>query len=104
MGSLGAMHDSAASRERYRQNDSHAQKLVPEGVEGAVPYAGELKDVLTQYLGGLRAGMGYVGAADIEELRDKADFHRTSAAGKQESHPHDILITAEAPNYKGVVK
>lgn len=99
MGSLGAMTQHKASRERYRQTSERA--LVPEGVEGLVPYKGSLRDVLQQYLGGLRAGMGYVGAADIEELRSKAQFHRVTAAGQSESHPHDIHITKESPNYPG---
>jgi len=102
MGSLGAMLDSKSSRERYRQSESERRGLIPEGVEGLVPYKGPLGDVLLQYLGGLRAGMGYVGAADIEELREKADFHRVTAAGKAESHPHDIQITKESPNYSGL--
>jgi IMP dehydrogenase/GMP reductase len=99
MGSLGAMTQHKASRERYRQASERA--LVPEGVEGLVPYKGSLRDVLQQYLGGLRAGMGYVGAADIEALRAKAQFHRVTAAGQSESHPHDIHITKESPNYPG---
>jgi IMP dehydrogenase/GMP reductase len=99
MGSLGAMTQHKASRERYRQTSERA--LVPEGVEGLVPYKGSLRDVLQQYLGGLRAGMGYVGAANIEELRSKAQFHRVTAAGQSESHPHDIHITKESPNYPG---
>jgi IMP dehydrogenase len=100
MGSLSAMEASSASRERYRQGDMPSTKLVPEGIEGVVPFQGDLKDVLHQYLGGLRAGMGYVGAANIEELREKADFHRITGAGVVESHPHDIIITTDAPNYK----
>ncbi|MCB9640617.1 MAG: IMP dehydrogenase [Myxococcales bacterium] len=99
MGSLGAMTQHKSSRERYRQSSERA--LVPEGVEGLVAYKGALGDVLSQYIGGLRAGMGYVGAATIEELRAKAQFHRVTAAGQHESHPHDIKITKESPNYPG---
>lgn len=101
MGSLSAMMESRSSRERYRQESDEAEKLIPEGVEGMVPYKGRLRDVMYQYEGGLRSGMGYVGAANIEELREKANFHRISQAGKAESHPHNIHITKEAPNYPG---
>ena len=79
------------------QND--AQKLVPEGVEGRLAYKGELSDTIFQLLGGLRAGMGYAGAKDIETLRTEARFTRITGAGLKESHPHDIHITKEAPNY-----
>ncbi len=99
MGSIGAMKDSAASRERYLQDESGKSKLVPEGIEGLVPYKGKLEEIITQYVGGLRSGMGYVGAASIEELRDKGDFIRITGAGYLESHPHDIKITKDAPNY-----
>lgn len=101
MGSLSAMLDSRSSRERYRQEEGASDRLIPEGVEGLVPYKGSLTDVVIQYLGGLRAGMGYVGAATIEELREKADFHRITASGRAESHPHDVHITKESPNYSG---
>jgi IMP dehydrogenase len=100
MGSLGAMEARKGSRERYQQGGVAVNKLVPEGVEGVVPYTGELEVVLHQYLGGLRAGMGYVGAATIPDLQEKADFHRISSAGQAESHPHDIRITRDAPNYQ----
>ncbi len=98
MGSLGAMvHGSA---DRYAQADVRERdKLVPEGVEGRVPYRGTLAEYVYQLVGGLRAGMGYCGAQTIEELRSKARFIRISAAGMVESHPHDISITREAPNY-----
>ncbi len=99
MGSLGAMQDHQGSRERYRQD--HSATLVPEGIEGLVPYKGTLGEVMAQYVGGLRAGMGYVGATSILELQEKADFIRMTAAGKAESHPHDVIITREAPNYRG---
>jgi IMP dehydrogenase len=90
----------AGSSDRYRQGDSNqAGKLVPEGVEGRVPYKGNLSAFIYQLIGGLRAGMGYCGTRNIEELRTKTRFITVSAASVQESHPHDILITQEAPNY-----
>jgi len=98
MGSLGAMVKGSA--ERYGQNSStEAGKLVPEGVEGRVPYRGDLGDFVYQLVGGLRAGMGYCGARNIEDLMKKGRFVRISAASVTESHPHDIQITKEAPNY-----
>ncbi len=100
MGSLGALEASKSSRDRYRQTSFGKDKLVPEGVEGVVPYRGELKDVVYQLLGGLRSGMGYIGAATITNLQEKADFYRMSQAGLNESHPHDLIITREAPNYR----
>lgn len=99
MGSLGAMKESASSRNRYGQDNASIDKLVPEGIEGMTPYKGSLEDVVHQYVGGLRSGMGYVGASDISELHHKARFHRITTAGKSESHPHDVVITKEAPNY-----
>jgi IMP dehydrogenase len=102
MGSLGAMVKGSA--ERYGQKSStETQKLVPEGVEGRVPYRGTLDAFVYQLVGGLRAGMGYCGARNIDELRKKARFVRTSAASVAESHPHDIQITKEAPNYSAAV-
>ena len=95
MGSLGAM--SNGSKDRYFQQNN--KKLVPEGVEGRVPYKGPVSETIYQMMGGLRAGMGYCGCATIEELRTKAKFTRITAAGLRESHPHDIYITKEAPNY-----
>lgn len=99
MGSLGAM--VKGSRERYRQADQTdgSGKLVPEGVEGRVPFKGPLGDFVYQLVGGLRAGMGYCGTRTIEELRKEARFIQVSAASARESHPHDIAITQEAPNY-----
>jgi len=99
MGSIGAMEESKGSRERYGQIATGKKELIAEGVEGMKPYKGELEAVLFQYMGGLKRGMGYVGAANIAELRAKADFLRISQAGKEESHPHDIVITKEPPNY-----
>uniref|UniRef100_A0A7C4GIH8 Inosine-5'-monophosphate dehydrogenase n=1 Tax=Fervidobacterium thailandense TaxID=1008305 RepID=A0A7C4GIH8_9BACT len=95
MGSIGAM--KAGSADRYFQNEN--QKFVPEGVEGMVPYKGHVKDVVYQLIGGLRAGMGYVGARNIKELQVKAKFIRVTAASVRESHPHDVIITKEPPNY-----
>ncbi len=97
MGSIGAM--VAGSSERYRQGTDHAGKLVPEGVEGRVPYKGNLSPFIYQLVGGLRAGMGYCGSRNIEELRTRSRFITVSAASVQESHVHDIQITQEAPNY-----
>jgi IMP dehydrogenase len=97
MGSLGAM--MAGSKERYRQDNGTSSKLVPEGVEGRVPYKGHLSDFVYQLVGGLRAGMGYLGTQNIEELRTRPRFILVTAASVQESHPHDISITQEAPNY-----
>ncbi len=97
MGSLGAMKEG--SRDRYFQEDN--RKLVPEGIEGRVPYKGPLSDTVFQMLGGLRSGMGYCGCETIKELQDKAEFMRITNAGLIESHPHDISITKEAPNYSG---
>ncbi|MEN8189693.1 MAG: IMP dehydrogenase [Thermodesulfobacteriota bacterium] len=99
MGSIGAMRKG--SSDRYFQSEvSQQSKLVPEGIEGKVPYRGPLAGVVYQLLGGLRSGMGYVGAASIEELRSKAKFVRISPAGLRESHVHDVIITKEAPNYR----
>lgn len=95
MGSIAAMEKG--SKDRYFQSD--AKKLVPEGVEGRVAYRGYLSDTVFQLIGGLRAGMGYAGAASIEELQEKATFVKITSAGLKESHPHDIQITKEAPNY-----
>jgi len=100
MGSLGALEQYKGSRKRYNQEDAPKSRLVPEGVESLIPYKGPLKDVLFQYIGGLRKGMGYIGAENIEELRKIADFRRISKAGQKESHPHNVLITKETPNYQ----
>ena len=97
MGSLGAM--GAGSKDRYFQDvEDDIKKLVPEGIEGRVPYKGTLEEVMTQYLGGLRAGMGYCGARNLDELK-KAQFVRISGSGIKESHPHNVTIMKEAPNY-----
>jgi IMP dehydrogenase len=98
MGSLGAMVSGSA--DRYGQGgEVMADKLVPEGVEGRVPYRGQLAEFVYQLVGGLRAGMGYCGTPAIEDLRSKARFIRISAASVVENHPHNITITREAPNY-----
>lgn len=98
MGSLGAMRAGAGSRDRYAQED--AQKLVPEGIEGRVPYKGPLSETVFQLVGGLRAGMGYVGARTIADLHAKARFMRITSNSVRENHPHDVQITKEAPNYR----
>ena len=97
MGSLGAMNQGNGSSDRYFQSKN--KKYVPEGVEGRVPYKGPLSDTIYQMMGGLRSGMGYVGCANIAEMHEKAQFVRITSAGLRESHPHDIQITKEAPNY-----
>ena len=93
MGSLAAMNKG--SKDRYFQESN--KKLVPEGVEGRVPYKGGVSETIYQLMGGLRAGMGYCGCATIDELRQKARFTQITAAGLRESHPHDVYITKEAP-------
>ncbi|HHX25722.1 MAG TPA: IMP dehydrogenase, partial [Firmicutes bacterium] len=95
MGSVEAM--KAGSGDRYFQDPRH--KLVPEGIEGMVPYKGALADTVYQLIGGLRAGMGYCGAKDIQDLQTNTRFVRMTGAGLRESHPHDVVITREAPNY-----
>ncbi|MCD6546337.1 MAG: IMP dehydrogenase [Thermotogae bacterium] len=97
MGSLGAMKEG--SKDRYFQEDVEPEKLVPEGVEGMVPYKGKVADVISQLIGGVKSGMGYCGAKDLKELRERAVFVKITQAGVRESHPHDIFITKEAPNY-----
>ncbi|MGH7860663.1 MAG: IMP dehydrogenase, partial [Candidatus Dormibacteraceae bacterium] len=100
MGSLGAMKARGYSRDRYGQEDvENDAKLVPEGIEGRVAYKGPLANLVYQLIGGLRAGMGYVGASTIDEMKRNARFIRITNAGLRESHPHDIVITKEAPNY-----
>ena len=98
MGSLGAM--AKGSSDRYFQSDNAADKLVPEGIEGRIPYKGYLKEIIHQQMGGLRSCMGLTGCATIEELRTKSEFVRISGAGIKESHVHDVTITKEAPNYR----
>ena len=98
MGSLGAM--KRGSSDRYFQDEFDERKLVPEGIEGRVPYKGALSGLIAQLVGGLKAGMGYTGCADVEALRRQARFVRITSAGLRESHAHDVIITKEAPNYR----
>ena len=99
MGSIGAMKEG--SRDRYFQSEvSDAEKLVPEGIEGRVPYKGTVAMNVFQLVGGLRSGMGYLGARTIPELQQRARFVRISQAGLKESHVHDVIIVQEAPNYR----
>jgi IMP dehydrogenase len=100
MGSLEAMREREGSRNRYFQDEEETMKLVPEGIEGRVPYKGPITFIVQQLIGGLKAGMGYVGCASLKELRSKARFVRVTSAGFRESHVHDVSITKEAPNYR----
>ncbi len=100
MGSLGAMTRQTGSSDRYFQEGAEAEKLVPEGIEGRVPYKGSLQAIVHQLMGGLRASMGYTGCGNIEEMRTKPKFVRVTLAGMRESHVHDVTITKEAPNYQ----
>ena len=97
MGSIGAMQEG--SKDRYFQGDVEDKKLVPEGIEGRVPYKGLLADSLFQLAGGVRSGMGYCGCQTINELHEKAEFVRITSGGLAERHVHDVIITREAPNY-----
>ena len=99
MGSLGEMAGKEGSSDRYFQEAVEAEKLVPEGIEGRVPYKGSLIPIVHQLVGGLRASMGYVGCKNMEEMRTKPQFVKITGAGIQESHVHDVAITKEAPNY-----
>ena len=99
MGSIGAMREG--SRDRYAQELTESDsKLVPEGIEGRVPYKGTLAEMVTQLVGGLRSGMGYTGCHTIREFQEKSKFIRITSAGLRESHVHDVIITKEAPNYR----
>jgi IMP dehydrogenase len=97
MGSLSALEEGSA--DRYFQEGSDARKFVPEGIEGRVPYKGAVSDTIYQLVGGLRSGMGYLGSPDIDTLRTETRFMRITGGGLRESHPHDVTITREAPNY-----
>lgn len=99
MGSLGAMADGAADR-YFQDASSAAEKLVPEGIEGRVPYKGSALAILYQLVGGVRSSMGYCGCASIDDMRGKAAFVEITSAGMRESHVHDVTITKEAPNYR----
>ena len=100
MGSLAAMQQGKGSRERYGQADVDASDLVPQGIEGIIPYAGTVKNVMTQFTGGLRSALGYCGSRDISTLQETAEFIRVSAASIREAHPHDVKIMKDAPNYR----
>jgi IMP dehydrogenase len=101
MGSLGAMAQAHGSSDRYFQDTTtELEKLVPEGIEGRVPYKGSLVSILQQLAGGLRAAMGYTGSKSVEEMRTRPYFVRVTTAGVRESHVHDVTITKEAPNYR----
>jgi IMP dehydrogenase len=101
MGSLGAMSQASGAKDRYFQAEvNDARKLVPEGIEGRVPYRGSLSFNVHQLVGGLRSGMGYTGSKDLETLRSRAKFVRITGSGLAESHPHDVVVTKEAPNYR----
>ena len=99
MGSIGAMEKGSSDR-YFQDKNAGAEKLVPEGIEGRVPYKGPMSTIIYQLLGGIRASMGYVGCANLDEMRTKPEFVRISSAGIQESHVHDVTITKEAPNYR----
>ena len=98
MGSIEAM--KRGSKDRYAQTTDDAMKMVPEGIEGRVPYRGSVSNIVLQLTGVLRAGMGYCGCQTLEEMRTKTKFLRITAAGLRESHVHDVIITKEAPNYQ----
>ena len=100
MGSMAALKNGKGSRARYFQDNETDDELVPQGIEGMVPYSGHVKSIMTQFCGGLRASLGYCGARTIEELQEKGKFYRVTAAGQREARPHDITITKEAPNYR----
>jgi len=100
MGSLGAMAQSQGSSDRYFQESSEADKLVPEGIEGRVPYKGTMVTIVHQLMGGVRSSMGYTGCLTVNEMRTKPEFCRITSAGMSESHVHDVSITKEAPNYR----
>jgi len=102
MGSVGAMQQGSADRyfQEVNSNNPNAEKLVPEGIEGRVPYKGSLVGIVYQLAGGLRAAMGYCGAATLQDMQQHAQFVQITAAGMRESHAHDVQITKEAPNYR----
>ena len=100
MGSMAALKNGKGSRARYFQDNESEDDLVPQGIEGMVPYSGHVKSIMTQFCGGLRASLGYCGSKTIKELQEKGKFYRVTAAGQREARPHDITITKEAPNYR----
>ena len=99
MGSIGAMGQAHGSSDRYFQAELAAEKLVPEGIEGRVPFKGSIRPIIHQIVGGIRSSMGYTGCKNLEAMRTKAEFVQVTAAGMTESHVHDVTITKEAPNY-----
>ncbi len=99
MGSLGAMQKGSSDR-YFQENSANVEKLVPEGIEGRVPFKGPMGAIVHQMMGGLRSSMGYTGCATIEEMRTKPEFVQVTGAGMVESHVHDVSITKEAPNYR----
>ena len=100
MGSVGAMKQRSYSKDRYFQADvTEESRLIAEGIEGRVPYKGMLTNIIFQLVGGLRQGMGYTGSASVEDLKTRTRFIRITSAGLRESHPHDVFITKEAPNF-----
>lgn len=100
MGSMAALKNGKGSRARYFQDSEQEDELVPQGIEGMVPYSGHVRSIMTQFCGGLRASLGYCGTRTIKELQQKGKFYRVTAAGQREARPHDITITKEAPNYR----
>ena len=100
MGSLGAMEKGSADRYFQEASNNNTDKLVPEGIEGRVPYKGSVLAIIYQLVGGIRASMGYCGCASIEDMRTKTQFVEITSAGVRESHVHDVQITKEAPNYR----
>ena len=100
MGSVGAMSQQHGSSDRYFQENDEIEKLVPEGIEGRVPYKGPLNAIVHQLTGGVRAAMGYLGCHDLEEMRNRPNFVKLTGAGMKESHAHDVTITKEPPNYR----
>jgi IMP dehydrogenase len=99
MGSLGAMQKGSSDR-YFQENSGNVEKLVPEGIEGRVPFKGPMGTIVHQMMGGLRSSMGYTGCSDIEEMRTRPEFVQVTGAGMAESHVHDVSITKEAPNYR----
>jgi IMP dehydrogenase len=100
MGSLGAMSQQQGSSDRYFQEEDSVEKLVPEGIEGRVPYKGSMLAIIHQLLGGIKSSMGYTGSLSINKMHDNVQFVRVTSAGMRESHVHDVTITKEAPNYQ----
>ena len=100
MGSMAALKNGKGSRARYFQDNESEDDLVPQGIEGMVPYSGHVSSIMTQFCGGLRASLGYCGTKTIAELQARGQFYRVTAAGQREARPHDITITKEAPNYR----